>query len=139
MASQFEREKHLVQLVVEEWLGWPGVGCYDPNILGRETGADVLVASDGRKDGFQVTEIDTGRTKGKARNHEIKAWRNSGTSTYATGAQNDPGILLAAIRRAILEKVEIAKGHDIPRCLYRCSGAQRARKNGAHDLAAGAA
>jgi hypothetical protein len=111
MASQFEREKHLVQLLAQR-LSWPDVDFYDPNVPGRQTGADVLVVSNDSRDGFQVTEIDTGRTKGRARNREIKAWRNSGTSTYAAWAQNDPGILLGAIRQAILRKVEIAKRHD---------------------------
>jgi hypothetical protein len=111
MASQFEREKHLVQLLVQR-LGWPEVDYYDPNPLGRQTGADVLVVSSAHRDGFQVTEIDTGHAKGRARNREIKTWRNSGTSTYAAWAQNDPGTLLGAIRRAVLEKVEIAKRHD---------------------------
>jgi len=111
MASQFEREKHLVQLLTQR-LGWPGVDCYDPNAPGHETGADVLVVCKCRRDGFQVTEIDTGRTKGRARNHEIKAWRDSGMCMYAVWAQNDPSVLRAAIRRAVLEKVEIAKRHD---------------------------
>ena len=128
MASQFEREKHLVQLLVQR-LGWSEFDCYDPNARGRQTGVDVLVVSNGRRDGFQVTEIDTGRIKGKARNHEIKAWRNSQTSTYAAWAQNDPGVLLEAIRRSILEKVEIAERHDFKELTaLGCSSAQVSRR-----------
>jgi hypothetical protein len=112
MASQFERDKWLVELFMQRQ-GWGPFEYHDPNIpAGRQTGVDVLVVSNGLKDGFQVTEIDTGRTKGRARNREIKAWRNSQTSTYAAWPQNDPGILLGAIRGAILKKVEIAKRHD---------------------------
>jgi hypothetical protein len=110
MAS-FTREKHLVQLLAQR-RGWPEVEYYDPNTRDRQTGTDVLVVSDGRKDGFQVTEIDTGRAKGRARNREIKAWRNSGTSAYAIWGQSDPNMWLLAIREAIIGKVEIADRHD---------------------------
>jgi hypothetical protein len=110
MASHFQREKHYVELLIRR-LGQPACDCHDPNgLAGRETGADVSVAFDGRRIGIQVTEIDTGHPQGRARAEEKKLWRDSNPGTYALWAQNDRDKLLASIRGAVLRKVEIAEG-----------------------------
>jgi hypothetical protein len=72
MASHFERERHLVALLMQR-LGLTEIDFNDPNAPGRESGADVLAVFDGRRIGIQVTEIDTGSVPGQARGEEKKA------------------------------------------------------------------
>jgi hypothetical protein len=111
-AAHFEREKHLVELLMQR-LGQPAHDYRDPNLdAGRETGADVLMVSNGRRIGIQVTEMDTGHVQGRARAEEKKAWRDSGLATYGAWAQNDPDKLLASVQRAVRRKVEIAERHS---------------------------
>lgn len=111
-AARFEREKTLVELLMQR-LGKPVDDLRDPNALaGRETGADVLLLCNGRRIGIQVTEIDTGRVQGHARAAEKKAFGDSGLATYGAWAQNDRDELLAVVHRAISRKVGIAQTHS---------------------------
>jgi hypothetical protein len=112
VAAHFERERHLVELLMHR-LGRPAHGYRDPNSdAGRETGVDVLMVSNGRRIGIQVTEIDTGHVQGRARAEEKKAWRDSGLATYGAWAQNDADKVLASVQRAVRRKVEIAERHS---------------------------
>jgi hypothetical protein len=71
-AAHFKREKHLVELLMQR-LGQPAHDYRDPNLdAGRETGADVLMVSNGRRIGIQVTEMDTGHVQSRARAEEKK-------------------------------------------------------------------
>jgi hypothetical protein len=111
-AARFEREKHLVELLMQR-RGRPLHGYRDPNAhAGRKTGVDVLMVCGVRRIGIQVTEIDTGHVQGRARAAEKKAWRDSGLATYGAWAQNDRDELIASIQRAITCKVNIAEGHS---------------------------
>jgi hypothetical protein len=110
MASQFERDKHLVELFMQRQ-GWSPFEYHDPNTQARQTGADVLIVSGGRRIGIQVTEIDTGERRGRARAKERKEWRDSNLSTYCTSAQSDTNKLLAAITRDILGQVRKAENY----------------------------
>lgn len=111
MASQFERDKHLVELFMQRQ-GWGPFEYYDPNTPApHQTGADVLMVFGGRRIGIQVTEIDTGKRRGRTRAKEMKEWRDSNLSTYCTWAQSDTNKLLAAITRDILGKVRKAENY----------------------------
>ena len=109
MASQFERDKHLVELFMQRQ-GWSPFEYHDPNTQARQTGADVLIVSGGRRIGIQVTEIDTGERRGRARAKERKEWRDSNLSTYCTSAQSDTNKLLEhfPIRLGVARVCEIS-------------------------------
>jgi|SRR5215468_6873048 len=110
MAPHFEREKHLVALLMQR-LGRTECHYHDPNAPGHESGVDVLAMSNGCRIGIQVTEVDTGLIKGVARGEEKKLWRISNPGAYAVWAQNDSRIILESIRGAISRKVAIANAH----------------------------
>ena len=111
-AARFEREKHLTKLLMQR-LGRSAVAYQNPNAhAGRETGADILVLDGDRRIGIQVTEIDTGPIRGRARAKERKAWHDSGLTTYGDWAANNPNELLASIQAAIVGKVQKAQAYS---------------------------
>ena len=75
--SKFEMEKGRVALLMRR-LEQAVDGYEDPNhdrgSVG-ESGADVVVVSNGRRIGVQVTDLDTGSTPGQARAAEAKLAR----------------------------------------------------------------
>jgi hypothetical protein len=92
--SKFEMEKVAVVRLMRR-LGQAVDGYEDPNRsrgAAGESGADVVVVSNARRIGVQVTDLDTGSTPGQARAAESKLAREAESrgSTYSTSGQNDP-------------------------------------------------
>ena len=108
MPSKFEHEKSRVVLLMRR-LGLVPAEYRDPQ-TGKhardETGADVIALIEGRRVGIQVTDLDTGRSPGKARAAEAKLARDAEKrgSTYATWPQNQPDRMIAAVARTISRK-----------------------------------
>jgi hypothetical protein len=81
----------------------------DPNTragAAGESGADVVVVTDGRRIGIQVTDLDTGSKPGKSRAAESKAAlaAQAKDSTYFIWAENDASKLVEAITRSVERK-----------------------------------
>jgi len=67
MATKFDIEKVRGAFLLEQ-LGITPEDYHDPNRGGvQESGADVVAVIDGHRIGIQVTDIDTGAARGKAR------------------------------------------------------------------------
>ena len=115
MVAKYERERALVEMLLRR-RGLTADRYIDPNKeAGDETGADVIALVGGRRIGIQVTELDTGDIRGRARASEKADWSDAqahGQSTYGAWAQNDPPKLVAAIARAVTAKVQQIVGCD---------------------------
>ena len=115
MIAKFERERALVELLIRRH-GLAAGRYIDPNKEARdETGADVIAIVGGRRIGIQVTQLDTGDLRGRARASEKAVWNDAqecGYSTYGSWAQNDPSKLVAAIARAVTSKMQQIVGCD---------------------------
>jgi hypothetical protein len=109
MAS-FEQEKARVEELLRRLHLTVSTPIINPNQLGKpDTGIDCVVnLADGRSIGVQVTELDPWPTPGM-RGNEKKLEKKG---PYGMFAQNNSGILLEAISRAIKRKVEIATRHN---------------------------
>jgi hypothetical protein len=108
MPSKYERERSQVDLLMRR-LGLAPAEYRDPQAGGHardETGADVVALIDGHRIGIQVTDLDTGDQPGEARAAESKLARDAEGrgSTYGTWAQNQPDLMIAAIKRSISRK-----------------------------------
>jgi len=115
MVAKYERERALVELFMRR--RGPTAETYiDPNEeAGDETGADVIAIVGGRRIGIQVTELDTGDVRGRARASEKADWSDAqsrGQGTYGAWAQNDSSKLVAAIARAVTAKMQQVVGCD---------------------------
>jgi hypothetical protein len=124
MTTKFERETHLVELLLHR-LGIAASEYLDPNgISGDETGADVVAITDQGRFGIQVTEFDTGPKAGKSRAEEKALAKNAllRGGVYGTWAQNESSALIGAIVRSISRKAThtTATGFDEVWLLISC-------------------
>jgi hypothetical protein len=126
MPSKYERERSQVDLLMRR-LGHTPAEYRDPQAGGHardETGADVVALIDGHHIGVQVTDLDTGEQPGEARAAESKLARDAERrgSTYGTWAQNQPDLMMAAIKRSISRKSLISFTGFDDFWLLVCSG-----------------
>jgi hypothetical protein len=110
----FDEEKARVALLMRR-LGQPvdSDSYKNPNTArgaAGESGADVVVVSNGRRVGVQVTDLDTGARPGKARAEESKLARDAQAqaSTYFVWGQNDQTKLVDAIARSVARKARMS-------------------------------
>lgn len=121
MAS-FEQEKARVEELLRRLRLTISTPIIDPNAPGKpDTGIDCVVnLVDRRTIGVQVTELDPWPAKKRTRrgkDHATSGMRGyekklAASGPYGMFTQNDPGILLGAVGRAIKRKVNIAARHN---------------------------
>ena len=130
MPSKFEQEEACVALLMRR-LGFVPSEYYDPQTGGHardETGADVVALIDGRRIGIQVTDLDTGNVPGLARAAEAKLAHDAQGrgGVYATWAQNQPDLMIAALASSIARKSRISFAGFEEFWLLVCSGTPQA-------------
>lgn len=130
MLSKFEQEKARVALLMQR-LGLVPKEYQDPQAGGHahdETGADVVKLIDERRIGIQVTDLDTGDVPGRARAAEAKLARDAEGrgGVYATWAQNQPDLMIAALASSIARKSRISFAGFEEFWLLVCSGTPQA-------------
>jgi hypothetical protein len=107
MDKHYAREEAFVLHLVEKLKLDLAKQPWNPNANKVESGVDVgLALADGRRVGVQVTELDPYPEPG-ARGRERAQARASASGVYVNYVQNDAGVILDAICRAIERKVRI--------------------------------